>query len=398
MLLDALRQRNPELALSSIRTHQHQVVAPNTYVFDLDTVRQNAARFFDASSSLDLSAYFMAKQYGRNPDVSRAVVDAGIEKAVAVDLQCMRAHRRHGISLGHVGHLVQPPAGKEHALLEAAPEVVTVFDIERARRIGGAARALGRTQDVLLRVRAPGDFFYFGHAGGFLLAEIEAAAGVVDTLDGVRVTGVTTFPCLLGDPATGTVQPTHNLSTLIEAAKRLRRAGHAVEQVNAPGTNSTSTIEILARAGATHVEPGNALHGTTPVTMVDPGAPEVPAVVYLSEVGHFVGDDAYAFAAGYYVDKVLGNYPLRALVGHDETALDRVLPVHVAPEGAIHYYFVLPEARKAGVGVGDSVVMCFRPQVFVTRGRTQALAGIHRGQMTVLERYDGEAHVVDILA
>lgn len=397
MLLDALRQRNPELAVAAIRCHQEQVVAPNTYLFDLDTIKENTTRFHEASSSVGLSAYFMAKQYGRNPDVSRAVIDAGIEKAVAVDLQCMTAHRSHGIPVGHVGHLVQPARGSVHAVVEAAPDVVTVFEVGLARRIGEVARALGRTQDVLLRVRSPEDFFYVGHAGGFLLPEIESAADAVDELDGIRVAGVTTFPCLLGNPATGKVEPTHNLGTLVEAAERLRRAGHAVEQVNAPGTNSTSTLELLARAGATHVEPGNALHGTTPVTMVDPDAPEVPAVVYLSEVGHFVGDDAYAFAAGYYIDKVLGDYPLRALVGRDDTALDRPLAVHVAPEGAIHYYFVLPGARKAGVEVGDSVALCYRPQVFVTRARTQALAGIHAGSTAALDRYNSDAHVVGLL-
>jgi predicted amino acid racemase len=397
MFLEALRQRNPELALAAVRYHQDQVIAPNTYLFDLDTIGQNAAGFHEAASSLGLSEYFMAKQYGRNPDVSRAAIAAGMAKAVAVDLQCMAAHGRHGIPVGHVGHLVQPARGSEHAVVAATPEVVTVFDVDCARRIGAAARAGERTQDVLLRVRGPGDTFYFGHAGGFLLSDVESAADAVKAVEGVRVVGVTTFPCLLGDPGTKKVEPTHNLGTLVEAAERLRKAGHAVEQVNAPGTNSTSTLELLARVGATHVEPGNALHGTTPATVFDPDAGEVPAVVYLSEVGHFVGDDAYAFAAGYYVDKVLGGYPLRALVGRDGSALDRALGVQVAPDGAIHYYFVLPDARKSGVEVGDSVVLCFRPQVFVTRGRTQAIAGLHGAAVTVLDRYDGEAHKEDLL-
>ena len=397
MFLDALRRRNPEFAVAIIRCHQEQVVAPNTYLFDLEIVARNAATFYEAASSMGLSGYFMAKQYGRNPDVSRTVINAGLTKAVAVDLQCLSAHLRHEVAVGHVGHLVQPARGSERAVVEATPEVVTVFDIERARRIGQVARERDRVQDILLRVRSPEDFFYFGHDGGFLLADIESAADAVDALDGVRIVGVTTFPCLLGNATTRRIEPTHNLDTLIAAAERLRCAGHAIEQVNAPGTNSTSSLELLARAGATHVEPGNALHGTTPASIFDSDTAEVPAVVYLSEVGHFVGDDAYAFGAGYYVDKVLGDYPLRAFVGHDESALDRPLPVEVAPPGAIHYYFVIPEARKVGIQVGDSVVLCFRPQVFVTRGRTQAIASLRGGSPAVLNRFDAEAHIANLL-
>jgi predicted amino acid racemase len=395
MFLNSLRRRNRELALAAVRAHQDGAVAPNTYLIDLDAVAKNTGEFARAAAEHGLASYFMAKQYGRNPDVSRAVIAAGIPKAVAVDLQCFGAHLRHEIPVGHIGHLVQPERGAEDAVVAAAPEVVTVFDLPRAERIAAAAQLQGRVQPVLLRVHAPGDFFYFGHAGGFPLEEIEDVAKTVQSLGGLEVTGVTTFPCLLGDPVRKTIEPTHNLTTLAEAARRLRLAGHRVTQVNAPGTTSVRTLETLAKAGATHVEPGNALHGTTPLHVFDEDAPEVPAIVYLSEVGHFVGDDAYVFAAGYYIDKVLGDYKLRALCGRDETALDRVLEVEVAPEGAIHYYCVIPNARRARLEVGDSVVFCFRPQAFVTRGRTQALRGVQAGAVEACDRYDGTARAAE---
>jgi hypothetical protein len=50
-----------------------------------------------------------------------------------------------------------------------------------------------------------------------------------------------------------------------EAARRLRASGVGITQVNAPGTTSAGTMGVLAKAGATHAEPGNALHGTTPL-------------------------------------------------------------------------------------------------------------------------------------
>jgi predicted amino acid racemase len=249
---------------------------------------------------------------------------------------------------------------------------------------------------VLLRVHAPGDTFYFGHGGGFPLGEVESVAGEVQRLGGLTVAGVTTFPCLLADAARRTVEPTHNLATLIEAARRLRAAGYAISQVNAPGTTSAGTLARLAASGATHVEPGNAVHGTTPEHIFDSAAPELPAIVWVSEVSHLDGDDAYIFAAGYYVDRVLGAYQLRAAVGRDDSLVDRVLDVETAPEGAIHYYCIARSARQAGVRVGDTVVFCFRPQTFVTRARTQAVAGLHTGADPALRRsYDQEARPAD---
>jgi predicted amino acid racemase len=128
----------------------------------------------------------------------------------------------------------------------------------------------------------------------------------------------------------------------------------------------------------------------------DPAAPELPAIVYVSEVSHLDGDDGYVFAAGYYVDKVLGPYQLRALVGRDESLLERQLDVETAPDGAIHYYCILHSARAANVAVGDTVVFCFRPQTFVTRARTQAVAGIHGfAEPDLRPSYDQEARRID---
>jgi predicted amino acid racemase len=395
MFVGRLISENPRLAIAAMRAHQEGRLLSGTYLIDTDAMAANARALRAAADAAGLNVYFMAKQFGRNPDACRVAINAGLPSAVAVDTQCMEAETRNGIPVGHVGHLVQPHRGAADAVIAARPEVVTVFDTAIAQRIGTAALGAGRVQDVLLRVRAPGDTFYFGHAGGFPLSEITDAARAVAKLPGVRVAGVTTFPCLLADPAKRAVVPTHNFGTLAAAARELRAAGFDITQVNAPGTTSARTMEALAAGGATHVEPGNALHGTTPLHIFDPAAPEIPAIVYVSEIGHLTDGDAYVYAHGYYADKVLGDYQLTALAGHDETILDRRLDVQTAPDGAIHYYAVIPGAAAAGARVGDTVVFCFRPQTFVTRARTQAIAGLAAGSGELLGRYDQDARRVD---
>ena len=69
-------------------------------------------------------------------------------------------------------------------------------------------------------------------------------------------------------------------------------------EVNAPGTTSSVVLDALAEAGATQCEPGNGLHGTTPLHAME-DLPELPASLYLTEVSHQHGGKAYCFGGGH---------------------------------------------------------------------------------------------------
>jgi predicted amino acid racemase len=388
MFVERLKRLNPALVNDAMQLHQVGELRANTYLLDTDTMTANTRVIRDEADRVGLSLYAMAKQFGRNRDACDAVVKGGIEACVAVDIQCMQAVQRSHMRIGHVGHLVQPHRGSEDAVIAARPEVVSVFHEDIAARLGAAAVRAGVEQAVLLRVVGPDDQFYFGHGGGLPLGSIEEAARRIDAIIGLRIAGVVSFPALLADVEARRLVTTPNLATVVEAAERLRVAGFTIDQINAPGTTSSGALRLLADAGATHAEPGNGLHGTTPLMVFDDDSPEIPAVVYVSEVSHFDGDDAYVFGAGLYVDKVLGEYGLRAFCGRDEGILDQVYPAEMAPDGAIHYYAVLHLPERHDVRVGDTVVFCFRPQVFVTRARTRALFRNHDGSPRLGATYD----------
>jgi predicted amino acid racemase len=378
-----------------VRFHQAGELRANTYLLDLDGLDANTRAIRAAADAAGLSLYAMTKQFARNPDACDAIAAAGIPAAVAVDIICMEAVQRSSMRIGHAGHLVQPERGTEDVLVTAQPEVVTVFHDAIAQRVGAAAVRHGREQDVLLRVFAPGDRFYFGHGGGFQLDGIVDAAHRVDAIHGLRVVGVTTFPAILANAERRRIEPTPNFGTLRRAAGLLRTAGFEITQVNAPGTTSAGAMALLAEGGATHAEPGNGLHGTTPLMLFEPDSPEIPAIVLVSEVSHFDGNDAYVYGAGLYLDRVIGPYGVHALCGRDESILERRFPVELAPDGAIHYYAVLHLPQGHDVRVGDTVVLCDRPQAFVTRARTRALFAKDAGAPYLGATYDVEARRVD---
>lgn len=381
MFLDVLMRRNPELIRAAIELHQSAALPANTYVLDLDAIGENAAALATEAGRLGLTAFAMTKQIGRNPDACRAIARAGIDAAVAVDMQCARTTSAAGMRLGHVGHLVQVPRAEAATAAALAPDNWTVFSHDKAVEAAAASVAAGRDQALLARIHAGGDEFYRGHEGGFPAADLAAVADRLDSLAGAHFAGVTTFPALLFDATVGTVRATANLRTIEAAARRLRDAGRDDVRVNGPGTTSAATLSTLAGAGVTQVEPGHALTGTTPWHAVAELV-ERPAVCYLSEISHRYADRGYFFGGGLYVDPVFPPYQIRAVVGGSADST-RLLDATLPPPQTIDYYGELDLSSAAPAGTGDSVVLGFRIQAFVTRAYTAAVSGISTGRHRV---------------
>src|SRR5439155_18501433 len=141
--------------------------------------------------------------------------------------------------------------------------------------------------------------------------------------------------------------------------------------INAPGTTSSTVFGLLGEHGATQVEPGHGLTGTTPLHAVRDLA-ELPAACYVTEVSHLHDGRAYAFGGGLYVDPVFPDYRLRALLDDgDET---RLVDASIPPPSAIDYYGQLDYGDRAP-RTGATVVFGFRIQAFVTRAYVVGIRG-----------------------
>ena len=380
MFLDVLRRRNPRLVETAIALHQSGRIPANAYVLDLDAVEENARIFKREADAHGLSVFAMTKQVGRNSGFCRALLRAGIDRAVAVDMACARPCHAAGLGIGHLGHLVQVPRFEtEAAARELSPDFWTVFNETKALEAARAAARSGRTQNLLARIQAEGDIFYRGHEGGFGAGAVAGAADEIDAMDGARFAGITTFPALLFDHRTGKVEPTPNLATLGRALEALSKAGRKDVEVNAPGTTSSVVLKALADAGATQCEPGNGLHGTTPLHAVE-DLPELPAMVYVTEVSHLHGGRAYAFGGGLYIDPVFPDYTVRAIVADSPTVdAPALAEVEMPALGAIDYYAMIDAGGLVRPRVGDTVVFGFRAQAFVTRAYVVGVTGIRGG-------------------
>lgn len=384
MFLDVLRRRNPAFIEAAMALHQSGQIPANAYVLDLDAVEANARVLKTEADKQGLKIFAMTKQVGRASSFCQAVQRGGIEKSVAVDMACARATHNAGMKVGHLGHLQQVArAEADAAAATFRPDYWTVFNAEKAHEAGQAAHKAGYRQNLLARIKAEGDTFYRGHEGGFEASDVVAVADGLDRVEGGRFAGITTFPALLFDHASRKVKPTPNLATLSRAAEALHKAGRRNVEINAPGTTSSVLLQGLAEAGATQCEPGNGLHGTTALHVVE-DLPELPAVLYLTEVSHLSGGKAYCLGGGFYIDPIFPDYPVKAIVSREPTTSASALrEVEIPPPSAIDYYAMIDAEGPTTPQPGDTAVFGFRGQAFVTRAYVVGVSGISTGSPKV---------------
>ena len=380
MFVNALQKHNPALIDAALLLHAEGKVLPDSYIVDLDTFVDNAKKIKAEADKYGIALYAMTKQFGRNPYLARLLVeDLGYQGIVCVDYKEARLFSRHGIKIANVGHLVQPPqAMLEQLMSDVQPEVVTVVTMEKAIALSQAAIKANRVQKVLLKFYDSEDVFYTNQETGFPLAALSSVVAEIEKLPGIRIAGLTHFPCLLADKEQ--VMPTPNAHTAAIAAQQCRDLGIEVEQLNLPSMTCCSSMSTLSQLGATHGEPGHALTGTTPLHQFEQPQPETIAMLYLSEVSHHHQGKSYCFGGGYYRRGHMENALIWPQVGSPAVQCQ----VHNDNQASIDYHL-----RLSGTApVGSAVVMVFRTQVFVTRSDIVIVAGLHSGQPRVIGVWD----------
>ena len=375
MFLQPLLDRNFNLLKVAVQLHQKGEIDSNTYVLDLETVTTNARLLSEKGKSLGVDVLAMTKQVGRNPDFCKAVRAGGISGSVAVDYECGVYSHAAGLTISHIGHLVQIPKSQISRAIALEPALWTIFSIAQAREIAKVAAENNQVINVSLRVWDEDCTFYKGHEGGFHSSEVLDVAKQLSNIKNLKLAGVTSFPALLFDKNTNKLKITKNAELIQKVAVQLEeKLGYGLIR-NMPGTTSLEGIEMLAKAGATQVEPGHGLTGTTPLSAVVETI-EKPAIAYVTEVMHHHQGRAFVLGGGLYMDPVLGDIPTKAAVFTGSGDFE-IFEADMPNPGAIDYYAALiPNKSGKLPPIGSTVIFGFRPQVFVSRGMTVGIENL----------------------
>lgn len=164
-------------------------------------------------------------------------------------------------------------------------------------------------------------------------------------------------------------------------------------RVNCAANCNSVTFATLARCGATDVEPGSGLSGSSLLHALQ-DLPERPAQVSVSEVTYHWDGQLYTLGGGLsFIDSVEPWTP-RCIVGRSFAR--RAKPVHVdAPQGR---HRLLRRVHHSGPppSVGDTVVYALPlPQIFVNRSYVAAVGGISRGKPKLEGVFDSACNELD---
>ncbi|GAA0083761.1 YhfX family PLP-dependent enzyme [Clostridium sp. CTA-7] len=386
MFLEKTIERNRELVQAAFKLHKEGLIIPDTYVIDLDTLLENAKKMKAEADKYGIKLYFMTKQIGRNPFIAKEFMKLGYDGAVVVDFKEAEVMIDNGIKIGHVGHLVQIPKALIEKVVKSKPDYITVYSVKKAKEINEACEKLGLKQNIMLRVLGENDNLYSGQYGGFKLEELKIIGEELVKLKNLNLAGVASFPCFLFDEESNKIKRTNNIDTIKKAKDILEETFNVkIEQLNMPSATCVSSIKSIYEEGGTHGEPGHGLTGTTPYHKFNDGV-ELPAMVYVSEVSHNLGDRSYCYGGGHYRRSHMEN----ALVGED---IDNSKMIKVIPptDESIDYHFELSENCK----VSDTVVMAFRTQIFVTRSNVALVKGIKDGNPEIVGVYDSQGRLIE---
>lgn len=379
MFLEKTVKRNKELVSAAFTLHQEGIIEPDTYIIDLDRTIENAKNIKEEADKYGVKLYFMSKQFGRNPFVCKELMKLGYEGAVVVDFKEAEVMIDNGIKIGHVGHLVQIPSSLVKKIVSSKPEYITVYSVEKAIEIDKVCKELGTKQKIMLRVLDENDNLYSGQYGGFFVEELEESASELVKLDNLIISGITSFPCFLYKEETNRIEPTNNIET-IKRAKYILESKFDIKigQLNMPSTTCVESIKLINQNNGTHGEPGHGLTGTTPYHKFNDSL-EVQSIVYVSEISHNLKDNSYCYGGGHYRRSHMEN----SIVGKN---LEDSKWVKVVPptDESIDYHLEL----KDNCNVGDTVVMGFRTQIFVTRSNVAVIKGLSSGKPEIVGIYN----------
>jgi predicted amino acid racemase len=271
-----------------------------------------------------------------------------------------------------------------------------VFTYEAAKAVSDVCRAIGREQNLYVRVNKQGDEFFRGMVGGW--TEDNCVEGIRPILDlpNVRVTGLTTFVNITyKTPDAYAARPTTTFFTMLRAKEKLERELELSDlRVNAPAFNNCATFRMLADHGATDVEPGIGLLGSS-LAHAYQDLTEKPAQVYVSEVMHHWDGEAYTLGGGLtYIETSGGDgeYPIRCVAGRSlDEARDNFMTM--VDRGIIDYHGVCTDGHRGKVG--DTAIYALRSQFFVNRCYVAIVSGIQRGEPRLEGLFDSGVNVLD---
>ncbi|WP_288862786.1 alanine racemase [uncultured Sneathia sp.] len=372
LFLKRLLDTNKAFVDASLDLYKKGLILPDSYCIDVDMFLENAKNILNEAKKYNINLFYMLKQVGRNPYLAKKLEDLGYKGAVCVDFKEVEVMMKNNLKLCNIGHLVQIPKNMLSRVIEYGVEIITVYSYDMIKEISNIALSLNKTQDIMLRILDENSEIYPGQEAGFSVNEVKELIPKLKNLKGVKLNGITSFPCFLYSPDEKCIKETNNLFSVLEVNEFLKKQNLYVKHINLPSVSTVENIKKIYSYGGTDAEPGHALTGTTPLN-IDSGI-EIPAYLYISEISHVFKNNSYFYGGGYYP---------RGHMKHGYID-NKIVNVNNFNATNIDYYLSL----EGKYNIFDPIILCFRTQMFVTRSDIVLIEGIHSNNIHIVGIYN----------
>lgn len=372
LFLKRLLNTNKAFVNASLNLYKKGLILPDSYCIDVDMFLENAKNILNEAKKYNINLFYMLKQVGRNPYLAKKLEDLGYKGAVCVDFKEVEVMMKNNLKLCNIGHLVQIPKNMLSRVIEYGVEIITVYSYDMIKEISNIALSLNKTQDIMLRILDENSEIYPGQEAGFSVNEVKELIPKLKDLKGVKLNGITSFPCFLYSPDEKCIKETNNLFSVLEVNEFLKNQNLYVKHINLPSVSTVENIKKIYSYGGTDAEPGHALTGTTPLN-IDSGI-EIPSYLYISEISHVFKNNSYFYGGGYYP---------RGHMKHGYID-NKIVNVNNFNATNIDYYLSLEEKYN----IFDPIILCFRTQMFVTRSDIVLIEGIHSNNIHIVGIYN----------
>lgn len=372
LFLKRLLDTNKSFVDTSLDLYKKGLILPDSYCIDVDMFLENAKNILNEAKKYNINLFYMLKQVGRNPYLAKKLEDLGYKGAVCVDFKEVEVMMKNNLKLCNIGHLVQIPKNMLSRVIEYGVEIITVYSYDMIKEISNIALSLNKTQDIMLRILDENSEIYPGQEAGFSVNEVKELIPKLKDLKGVKLNGITSFPCFLYSPDKKCIKETNNLFSVLEVNEFLKKQNLYVKHINLPSVSTVENIKKIYSYGGTDAEPGHALTGTTPLN-IDSGV-EIPAYLYISEISHVFKNNSHFYGGGYYP---------RGHMKHGYID-NKIVNVNNFNATNIDYYLSL----EGKYNIFDPIILCFRTQMFVTRSDIVLIEGIHSNNIHIVGIYN----------
>ncbi|MDK9581587.1 alanine racemase [Sneathia vaginalis] len=372
LFLKRLLDTNKAFVDASLNLYKKGLILPDSYCIDVDMFLENAKNILNEAKKYNINLFYMLKQVGRNPYLAKKLEDLGYKGAVCVDFKEVEVMMKNNLKLCNIGHLVQIPKNMLSRVIEYGVEIITVYSYDMIKEISNIALSLNKTQDIMLRILDENSEIYPGQEAGFSVNEVKELIPKLKDLKGVKLNGITSFPCFLYSPDEKCIKETNNLFSVLEVNEFLKKQNLYVKHINLPSVSTVENIKKIYSYGGTDAEPGHALTGTTPLN-IDSGV-EIPAYLYISEISHVFKNNSHFYGGGYYP---------RGHMKHGYID-NKIVNVNNFNATNIDYYLSL----EGKYNIFDPIILCFRTQMFVTRSDIVLIEGIHSNNIHIVGIYN----------